>query len=82
MSELEVSSLETVILSVPQQHRKLEDLQTVWRALEELVESEKVFSLGISDLSTTQLEELYNWALVRVAENFGCSLYEICCDYF
>lgn len=69
MSELEVSSLETVILSVPQQHRKLEDLQTVWRALEELVESEKVFSLGISDLSTTQLEELYNWALVKPSIN-------------
>ena len=64
MAELNVSFIETVILSVPDDQRTLENIQPLWSALEEYVSQQRIYSVGISDLSTTQLEELYNWATV------------------
>ena len=65
MGELNVSFIETVILSVPEDQRSLEHMLPLWSALEDHVSQQHVYSLGISDLSKLQLEELYNWATVR-----------------
>ena len=62
--ELNVSFIETVILSVPDDQRTLEHIQPLWSALEDLVAQQRIYSLGISDLSKVQLEELFNWATV------------------
>lgn len=67
MGEVNVSFIETVILSVPDDLRTLEHIQPLWSALEEQVSQQRVYSLGISDLSKVQLEELYDWASVRFA---------------
>jgi len=64
MGELNVSFIETVILSVPDDRRTLEHIQPLWSALEEYVSQQRVYSVGISDLSKAQLEELFNWATV------------------
>ena len=64
MGELNVSFIETVILSVPDDQHTLEHIQPLWSALEEQVTQQRVYSVGISDLSKVQLEELYNWATV------------------
>ena len=44
----------------------LDDLKPVWEALEVLQDQELVMSLGISDLNLEQLQELYDWAKVRL----------------
>jgi len=64
MGELNVSFIETVILSVPDDQRTLNNIQPLWSALEDYVSQQRIYSVGISDLSFTQLEELYNWATV------------------
>jgi len=64
MGELNISFIETVILSVPDDRHTLEHIQPLWSALEEQVSRQRVYSLGVSDLSKVQLEELYNWAMV------------------
>ena len=64
MGELNISFIETVILSVPDDRHTLEHIQPLWSALEEQVSRQRVYSLGVSDLSKVQLEELYNWATV------------------
>jgi len=65
MGELNVSFIETVILSVPDDQRTLQHIQPLWSALEQHVTQQHIYSLGISDLSLAQLEELYNWATVH-----------------
>lgn len=68
MSDLGVTSVETVILSVPETSRTLADLSVMWTTLEEHVQAGRIFSLGVSDLSKVQLEELYN--AVKVSRLF------------
>ena len=63
-----MSFIETVILSVPDDRRTLEHIQPLWSALEEYVSQQRVYSVGISDLSKAQLEELFNWATVRCCQ--------------
>jgi len=65
MGELNVLFIETVILSVPDDQRTLDNIQPLWSALEDYVSQQRIYSLGISDLSQIQLEELYNWASVN-----------------
>jgi len=65
MSDLGVTFIESVILSVPEEHKNLCQLQTLWAALEEQVACNRVYSLGISDLSKQQLEELFDWSKVK-----------------
>jgi len=64
MGELNISFIETVILSVPDDRRTLEHIQPLWSSLEEHVSQQRVYSVGISDLSKVQLEELFSWATV------------------
>ena len=65
MSALGVTFIESLILSVPEEHTSLEYLKPLWSTLEEQVEANRVYSLGISDLSKSQLEELFGWAKVQ-----------------
>ena len=66
MCELGVTSIDTVMISLPKEHRSMETLQVLWNILEQLVEEEKVFTLGVSDLDKTELEELHSLANVSV----------------
>lgn len=68
LTELNITFIETVILALPEleedEEVTLSVIQPYWEALEEMVEGERVLSLGIADLNKEQLEELYNWAKV------------------
>lgn len=68
LTELNITFIETVILALPEleedEEVSLSVIQPYWEALEEMVEGERVLSLGIADLNKQQLEELYNWAKV------------------
>lgn len=68
LTELNITFIETVILALPEleedEEVSLSVIQPYWEALEEMVEGERVLSLGIADLNKEQLEELYNWAKV------------------
>ena len=55
MAELGVSLIETLILAVPESQRDVESLMRIWPQLETLVDEDKVFALGISDLNAEQL---------------------------
>ncbi|XP_064616948.1 glutamate--cysteine ligase regulatory subunit-like [Liolophura sinensis] len=69
MSQLDVTFIETVLLSFPgrEEELTLEEIQPYWQVLEGLVEGESasVLSIGVSDLSTNQLKQLYQWAQVK-----------------
>ena len=64
LCELGSGHIETVLLSVPEDKRSWSDIQPIWEAMEDYVDQEKIFSLGVSDLNGEQLEELYNAAKV------------------
>lgn len=68
LTELNITFIETVILALPEleedEEVSLSVIQPYWEALEEMVEGERVLSLGIADLNKELLEELYNWAKV------------------
>lgn len=70
MSELGISHLETVLLSVPESQRSWEGIEPLWRTLEELAGKEKVFTLGTADLDKLTLEQVYKEALVCTFSNF------------
>jgi len=65
MTELGVSLIETLILAVPESQRDLESLMRIWPQLEALVDEEKVFALGISDLNADQLAALHAESRVK-----------------
>ena len=65
MDDLGVQTIETVLLSVPLERHELKQVQPLWQTLEAWVHKEQVFSLGISDMSLENLQELYTWAKVR-----------------
>ena len=44
----------------------LDIIRPYWEVLEDLVHKEVILSLGMADLDKTLLEELYNWAEVRI----------------
>lgn len=44
----------------------VENLMTLWEGLEDYVEQGIVTSVGVSDLTKDQLEQLYNWAKVGI----------------
>lgn len=68
LTELNITFIETVILALPELEEEeevsLSVIQPYWEALEEMVEGERVLSLGIADLNKEQLEKLHNWAKV------------------
>lgn len=69
MTSLNVSFIETVILSVPEDQRSIESLDPLWSVLEQHVKEVRVYSLGVSDLNKDQLQELYEWTTVKPCIN-------------
>ena len=59
-----------MLISLPESRCTVEELKPIWETLEEYVRHNKVLSLGVSDLSKSQLEELYNWAEVQLNVTF------------
>ena len=64
MCDLGLTFIETLIVSVPDTHHSIEALAPIWKTLEKLVKTDKVYSLGISDLKKDELEQLYETAQV------------------
>lgn len=73
LTELNITFIETVILALPELEEEeevsLSVIQPYWEALEEMVEGERVLSLGIADLNKEQLEKLHNWAKIKPGIN-------------
>eukprot|EP00918_Siedleckia_nematoides_P034763 GHVU01075563.1.p1 GENE.GHVU01075563.1~~GHVU01075563.1.p1 ORF type:complete len:289 (+),score=44.68 GHVU01075563.1:49-867(+) len=69
MQKLEVSHIETVLLSVPDSLKDLDRILSLWQRLEQLVSEEKVFSIGVCDLNKQQLQQLYDMAQVKPCIN-------------
>lgn len=72
LEELDVVTLESVIMALPpnDERLKLSQIQPLWVALERLLREGKVLTIGISDLDTDLLIELHNWAQVRAVKQF------------
>ncbi|KAH3776499.1 hypothetical protein DPMN_177925, partial [Dreissena polymorpha] len=66
LSELEVSFIETVLLSFPENEKgeelTLEVIKRFWKALETIVFKETILTIGVSDLDKNLLEQLHDWA--------------------
>ncbi|XP_052229932.1 glutamate--cysteine ligase regulatory subunit-like isoform X2 [Dreissena polymorpha] len=73
LSELEVSFIETVLLSFPENEKgeelTLEVIKRFWKALETIVFKETILTIGVSDLDKNLLEQLHDWAEVKPAVN-------------
>lgn len=69
LAELDVSFIETVLLAFPEtegEELTLEVIRPYWKAMEKLVHREIALSLGLADLDKSLLEQLYEWAEVRL----------------
>lgn len=71
LEELDVSFIESVIIAFPPTNKKLSlaQIRDTWTALENLVLDGLILTIGISDLDTELLIELYNWANVKPSIN-------------
>lgn len=71
LEELDVVNLESVIIAFPpiEEKLKLEHIQPIWETLESLVEKGQILTIGISDLDSELLIELYNWARIKPSVN-------------
>lgn len=71
LEHLGVSELDSLILGFSWGGAKpsLEQMQPLWEAAEEQVEQGHALSVGVSDLDSSQLQELYNWATVKPSIN-------------
>ena len=75
LSELDVTFLETVLLSFPELENEdltIDIIQPYWEKLEDLVKKEIILSVGMADLDKTLLEQLYNWAEVSLITCSEC----------
>ena len=62
MDHLDVSSIDSLILSIPSHKSNIEMIKPHWKCAEQLVVNGQASTLGISNLNTEQLIELYEWA--------------------
>ncbi|KAI1289440.1 Glutamate--cysteine ligase regulatory subunit [Halotydeus destructor] len=64
MTELEIESIDTLTISPPpsQTMASIEHMKPIWNCAVRNVNLGKVKELGVSDLNTEQLKELYAWA--------------------
>ncbi|XP_013398229.1 glutamate--cysteine ligase regulatory subunit [Lingula anatina] len=72
LADLDVTSLETVLLSLSQPDQKsvsMDGIKTLWEVLERMVEKEKILAIGISDLAKDELEQLHTWSTVKPCIN-------------
>ncbi|CAL1285570.1 unnamed protein product [Larinioides sclopetarius] len=69
MNSLDVSVVDSLILSLPppslEEKFNLEKMKPLWTVLENFVHEGKLITIGISDLDTPELAELFEWAEVR-----------------
>ena len=64
LKQLNIKSIDSLIISLPNKDTKLslDDIKPFWKCAENIVDHGKAVQLGISDLDTTQLQQLYDWA--------------------
>jgi hypothetical protein len=49
-----------VIIALPEKFRNVNDIQKVYQVLEDYVQKEKVFTLGLADLDKELLEQVFD----------------------
>ncbi|KAK8778415.1 glutamate-cysteine ligase modifier subunit isoform X1 [Amblyomma americanum] len=71
LEELAVSELDSLIVAFPPVSAKssTELMRPLWAAAEHLYRRGLALSVGVSDLDTTQLRDLYSWADVKPSVN-------------
>ncbi|XP_013785995.1 glutamate--cysteine ligase regulatory subunit-like isoform X1 [Limulus polyphemus] len=73
MNNLGVTLVDSLILAFPTlpapQKLTLLHIQPVWKILEDLVRNERVVTIGVSDLDSDQLRDLYEWAKIKPSVN-------------
>lgn len=71
LKELDTDIIDVLLLSVSEKPNVIETfhmdhLKTLWSVLERMVDKGQIKTLGVCDLEKPALEELYNWAKVKV----------------
>lgn len=73
MEELGITVIDSFILSLPpltsDEKLTLDHIKPLWIELEKLVKDSKILTIGVSDLDTSELVELYNWTQVKPSVN-------------
>lgn len=73
MITLGIDIIDSLILSFPVlpvgEKLTLEHIKSLWVVLENLVQEQKVASIGVSDLDTSLLTDLYNWSQIKPSVN-------------
>uniref|UniRef100_G3MMF7 GCS light chain n=2 Tax=Amblyomma TaxID=6942 RepID=G3MMF7_AMBMU len=71
LEELGVSELDSLIVAFPSACAKssIEQMRPLWAAAEQLYRRGLALSVGVSDLDTVQLHDLYSWASVKPSVN-------------
>ncbi|XP_011403973.1 PREDICTED: glutamate--cysteine ligase regulatory subunit-like [Amphimedon queenslandica] len=66
--ELGINAVDTLILAPPScqgQDKTMENIQKLWKGVEESAMQKKMSVVGVADLDKKELEELFNWAKVK-----------------
>lgn len=72
LCDLDVKFIETALVALPDTEDEevtLEMVKPYWKALEDLLHREMVWSIGVADLDKRLLEQLYEWAEVKPVIN-------------
>lgn len=71
LEHLGVGEVDSLIVAFPVLATKLtlDQAQPVWEAAEHMVAEGRALAVGVSDLDSSQLRELYNWAKVKPSVN-------------
>lgn len=73
MEELRIEVIDSLILSLPplpsEEKFTLDHIKPLWTEIEKLVEENKVLTIGVSDLDTEELMQLYNWSQIKPGVN-------------
>ncbi|CAG2165062.1 unnamed protein product [Oppiella nova] len=80
LKRLAVESIDSMIISLPIRPQKLslDDMKPFWECAETYVRDGRAVQLGVSDLDTSQLEALYEWAPTSKPTTNHVNL-EACC---
>lgn len=71
LEALGVEEMDSLILAFPVSSTSkltLAQMQPLWEAAQDMHVQGRALSVGVSDLDTSQLKELYNWAKVCHAD--------------
>jgi glutamate--cysteine ligase regulatory subunit len=80
LRQLNIESIDSLILSLPSSSSKLslDQMKPFWKCAQNIVSNGKASQLGISDLDTNQLMQLYEWAQTSKPTTNHINL-EACC---